>query len=187
MEFLTELWLPIILSAVGVFVVSSIIHMATPMHKKDWAHLDGEEDILADMRKGDIKPGNYMFPAAQDMKDMSNPEYIAKCERGPVGYMIILPSKIWDMNKSLLHWFLYSLLISVMTAYVSEFALKGPQEFSEVFRLSGTVATIAYALASFPDSIWKGIKWDVTFRFMVDGIFYGLTTGAIFAAMWPAP
>jgi hypothetical protein len=32
---LSALWLPILLSPVIVFVVSSIIHMATPWHKGD--------------------------------------------------------------------------------------------------------------------------------------------------------
>ena len=36
MEFLSALWLPILLSAVFVFIVSSIIHMATPLHKGDF-------------------------------------------------------------------------------------------------------------------------------------------------------
>ncbi len=35
MDFLTELWLAILLSAVFVFIVSSVIHMALPVHKND--------------------------------------------------------------------------------------------------------------------------------------------------------
>ena len=31
-----ELWLPILLSGVFVFVVSSVIHMALPIHKNDY-------------------------------------------------------------------------------------------------------------------------------------------------------
>lgn len=35
MAFLTDLWLPILLSAVFVFIASSISHMVLPFHKKD--------------------------------------------------------------------------------------------------------------------------------------------------------
>ena len=36
MTELSELWLPIILSAVLVFMASSVIHMASPWHKSDY-------------------------------------------------------------------------------------------------------------------------------------------------------
>ena len=41
---LMDLWLPILLSAVFVFVASSIIHMAIPIHKGDYKRLPGEAD-----------------------------------------------------------------------------------------------------------------------------------------------
>ncbi len=185
MTFLAELWLPILLSSIGVFVVSSIIHMCTPMHKSDYAKLENEKNTMEKLRESGIKPGMYMFPCAGSMKDMGSPEYQARCELGPVGYMIILPSRLWNMNKSLVQWFLYSILISILTAYVASFTVIAGSDFGSVMRLAGTVATMAYALAAFPDSIWKGVNWGVTLRFIVDGILYGLTTGAIFACMWP--
>ena len=37
MVALSALWLPILLSAVVVFITSSIIHMATPWHKNDYS------------------------------------------------------------------------------------------------------------------------------------------------------
>ena len=36
MTGLSALWLPILLSAVLVFVASSLIHMASPWHKSDF-------------------------------------------------------------------------------------------------------------------------------------------------------
>ena len=40
-----ELWLPILLSAVIVFVVSSIIHMASPWHKNDYPRMPNEDQV----------------------------------------------------------------------------------------------------------------------------------------------
>ena len=185
MEFLAELWLPILLSAVGVFVVSSIIHMATPMHKSDYAKLDDEEGTCKGLRDSGVKPGMYMFPAADSMKEMGTPEYLAKCERGPVGYMIIHPSEMWNIGKSLGQWFVHSIVVSIFTAYVLEFSLAPGTDFGTVMRLGGTIATMGYAHGVVPDSIWKGVSWGVTFRFIIDGLLYGITTGAIFAWLWP--
>ena len=48
-------------------------------------------------------------------------------------------------------------------------------------------AFLAYGLSNVTDSIWKGVPWSITAKFLFDGLLYGLTTGAIFAALWPAP
>lgn len=180
MSFVAELWLPIVLSAVGVFVVSSVLHMLLPIHRNDCKKLDGEEAILASLREHGVSPGEYMFPAADCMKDMGTPEYTGKCNLGPVGFMMILPNGPWNMGKSLSQWFLYSLGISLLTGYVAGFALVEGAGFGEILRLTGTVATIGYASASIQNSIWKGVSWWVTCKFIFDGILYGLATGAVF-------
>ena len=59
---LTELWLPVLLSAVAVFVASSIIHVALSYHDSDYQAVPEEEKILAAMRTAGCRPGNYYFP-----------------------------------------------------------------------------------------------------------------------------
>ena len=44
---LIDLWLPILLSAVFIFIASSILHMCTPLHKGDYAQVPGEDKVLA--------------------------------------------------------------------------------------------------------------------------------------------
>ncbi|MFQ5717948.1 MAG: hypothetical protein ACE5IK_00225 [Acidobacteriota bacterium] len=48
---LTSLVLPILLSAVLVFVVSSIIHMVLPYHRGDFSQLPAEDDPEAHLRR----------------------------------------------------------------------------------------------------------------------------------------
>ena len=60
MEFITELWLPILLSAVGVFVVSSVLHMCIPIHKNDYKKLENEEPLLAGLREHQQQPGDVL-------------------------------------------------------------------------------------------------------------------------------
>ena len=79
---LFSLWLPILLSAIGVFAVSSIIHMALSYHQSDWQKLPAEEEIADSLRKHALPPGNYIIPHGEGMKAMSDPEFLARMERG---------------------------------------------------------------------------------------------------------
>lgn len=186
MDFLTALWLPILLSAVFVFIASTILHMLIPIHKGDYKKLPGEEKVLAEMRAQAVQPGEYMFPCAASMKDMATPEMVEKFKLGPVGHMTVVPNGPWAMGKSLVQWFVYSILISVFTAYVAHHALVAGADYLAVFRLTGTVAILAYAFANVPNSIWKGTPWSTTLKFAFDGIVYGLVTAGAFGWLWPA-
>ncbi len=184
MEFIAELWLPIVVSAAFVFVVSSVIHMALPIHKSDHKKLDGEDAVRDALRAQGNPAGQYMFPSADSMKECGTPEMQAKFNEGPVGIMTILPNGTPAMGGMLLQWFAFSLVISTFAAYVAWFAL-GPGG-AEAFRLTGTVAVLGYSTSSVHNSIWKGLSWGITFKFVIDGLIYGLTTGATFAWLWPA-
>lgn len=186
MEFLTALWLPILLSAVFVFIVSSVVHMALPHHKADYKPLPGEDEILAAMRAESVPPGDYRFPFCNSMQELQSEEMLKKFNEGPVGVTTILPNGPMPMGKSLLFWFLYTLLISVFVAYLTNLAHVAGAESMPVFRTAGTVAVLAYATASIPESIWKGQSWGTTSRFAFDGILYGLATGIAFGWFWPA-
>ena len=74
MTGLSTLWLPILLSAVIVFVASSIIHMLTPWHRSDYPKVPDEDMLISAMRPLAIPPGDYMVPGCDDMKEMRTPE-----------------------------------------------------------------------------------------------------------------
>ncbi|MEQ1631667.1 MAG: hypothetical protein ABL997_04800, partial [Planctomycetota bacterium] len=87
---LSALLLPILLAAVAVFVVSSVLHMALPLHKSDMRGLPNEDAVLDAMRKSSLQPGEYMFPWCT-MEGMNTPEMKAKFERGPMGSLVVRP------------------------------------------------------------------------------------------------
>jgi hypothetical protein len=184
MDYLMELWPPILLSAVFVFVASSVLHMVLPIHKGDYKKLAGE-DALTSALRGQVAPGDYMFPWSGSMKEMSSPEMLAKYEQGPVGVMTILPNGPPAMGKSLVQWFLYSVLVSVFVGYVGTLGLSRGAEYLRVFQITGTAAILAYSVAYIPDSIWKGRCWASTAKFMFDGVVYGLVTAGTFGWLWP--
>jgi hypothetical protein len=185
--FLIDLWLPILASAVAVFVVSSIIHMVLPWHRGDYGKLDGEDAVLEAMRNQSVRPGCYMFPCPGSMKEMGTPEMVAKYEKGPVGYMTVIPNGPPAMGKSLVQWFLYTLLIGIFVAYLGSLAVEPGTAFKGVLRITGGVAVLAHAVGYLQDSVWKGQRWGITLKFVVDGIVYGLVTGIVFALLWPGP
>jgi len=186
MEFLTVLWLPILLSAVLVFIVSSIIHMVFKYHNSEYKGLSGEDSLLAAMRDNGVVPGMYTFPHCKSMKEMGEPDTIAKCEKGPVGMMIVGPSGPPAMGKPLTLWFLYTLLIGVFVAYLGFFALGRGAEYMDVFRFASTAAFMSYGLGYMADAIWMHVPWSSVFKHMLDGLIYGLCTAGVFAWLWPA-
>ena len=92
MVSLLDLWLPILLSAVLVFLASYILHMVLPLHHDDYGKLPGEEKVRAAMRAEGVGVGNYAFPCPSGPKDMQSPEMLKKYKGGPVGFMTVLPS-----------------------------------------------------------------------------------------------
>ena len=54
MEFLSTLWMPIVLSAIFVFIVSSIIHMVLGYHASDYQQLPNEEQVMDAFRKKEV-------------------------------------------------------------------------------------------------------------------------------------
>lgn len=187
MEFLTTLWMPILVSAVLVFIASSVLHMVIPLHRGDWKKPPNEDELLGAMRDKGLVPGRYMFPCPGSMKEMGTPEMQAKYQAGPVGFMTIFPNGTPAIGKSLLQWFLYSVLIGIFVGYIAWFSMDPGTPYMDVFRLTGTVAILGYALADIPSSIWKGQSWSTTAKFVFDGIVYGLVTAGTFAWLWPNP
>ena len=92
MVSLTALWLPIVLSAVLVFIASSIIHMLLTYHRSNYGKLPNEDVLLAAMRDAKVPPGNFGFPWCASPKEMGSTEMTEKYKQGPVGFMTVMPS-----------------------------------------------------------------------------------------------
>jgi len=179
------LWLPILLSAVIVFVASSIIHMALPIHKSDYRKLPDEEKVLDTMRASGVTPGReYRFPYCTQ-KEMKSPEAMEKFKRGPVGMLVIMPNGAMNMGKFLGQWFVYCVVVSIFAAYLTGRTRMPGADYLEVFRVAGCTAFIGYALAQAQNSIWRGVTWGITLKHMLDGLIFGLLTGGTFGWLWP--
>jgi hypothetical protein len=181
---LTALWLPIVLSAVIVFVASSIMHMLLPYHRSDYRKLPDEDKVLAALRAATVQRGLYVFPYCTH-KDMKSPVLIEKQKQGPVGFMTILPSGPPAMPKFLIQWFVFCLVVGIFVAYLTGSTVPPGASYLVVYRVVGTAAFLAYGLGNLSNGIWKGQPWTVTIKEVVDGLVYGLLTGGTFGWLWP--
>jgi len=185
MVSIASLWLPILLSAVAVFVVSSLIHMVAGYHAADYRSLPAEDEVMAALRKFNVPPGDYMFPRPGSMKAMKEPAFMEKFKAGPRGIVTFFEGGEMRMGGQLLQWFLYAILISVTAAYISGRALGPGAHYLKVFRFAGATAFYGYALAHLQASIWYKRSWGTTLRNVFDGLVYGLVTAGFFGWLWP--
>jgi hypothetical protein len=180
-----SLLIPIALSAVFVFLASSIIHMATPWHKNDIQKLPNEDAVMNALRPFNLRPGNYGFPKPDSMKDMKSPQFEEKFKAGPVAFLTVRPNAAMTMGSSLVQWFIYSLIVSLFAGYIAGVAFGPGTEYLRIMQVAGCVAFAGYSLALMHESIWWGRRWSVTVRNMLDGLLYGLLTGGTFGWLWP--
>ena len=182
---LSALWLPIVLSAMVVFVVSSIIHMATPWHKNDYAKVPNEDKMMESLRAFELAPGDYMMPRPTTMQEMRSPAFVEKRAKGPVMVFTVMPRGPFSMGKNLALWFLYSLVVAIFAAYVASRALPAGAAYPPVFRLVSVTTFIGYAVALWQMSIWYRRSWRTTLRTTIDGFIYALLSAGIFGWLWP--
>jgi hypothetical protein len=180
-----QLWLPILLSAVIVFVASSLIHMVLPFHKNDYRKLREEEKVLDAVRSAGATSGRaYVFPYCTH-KEMKSPEVIEKFKRGPVGMLALRPNGAPSLGKFLGQWFVYCIVVGIFVGYLTGRTRDAGTPYLEVFRVAGASAFMAYSVALIQDAIWKGEDWGVTFKYVIDGLIYGLLTAGTFGWLWP--
>ena len=182
---ITSLWIPILLSAVLVFIVSSIIHMLLPYHRSDFGKVPSEDEVMAALREFDIPPGDYVIPCAGSPEVMRSPEFTEKATQGPVAFLTVMPSGPPAMGGSLVQWFIYSVVVGGFAAYIAGRALGPEAPYLAVFRFVGTAAFGAYALALLQNSIWYKRNWGSTLKSVFDGLIYASVTAGVFGWLWP--
>ena len=182
---ITALWLPILVSLVVVFIISSFIHMASPWHKGDFPKLANEDAVMDALRPLNLPPGDYMMPRPSSMAEMKSPEFVERVKRGPKVLMTVMPSGIANMGSSLAGWALFILVVTFIGAHVASSILAPGASAHAIFHTIGLFTLAAYALALWPLSIWYGRGWGITIKSTVDGLIYAIATGLIFMWLWP--
>ena len=182
---LAALWIPIVLGAVLVFVASSLVHMALPWHKGDYLSVPNEDKVLDALRPFGIAPGDYFLPKPTTMADMKSPAFIEKTNRGPKIVMTVMPNGMTPMGGLLVNWFIYLVVVSFVTAYVTGRALGPGAAYLKVFQIAGATGFAAYSLGLWQQNIWYRRSLGTTLRSTIDGLMYAMLTAGAFGWLWP--
>lgn len=185
MEFLTQLWLPIVVSALAVFILSALAWTVLPHHKGDFKGLPNADAVQMAMRANPPAPGAYALPWARDPKMLQDPAMKERMEKGPRAFMTVVPNGMPLMGPMMVKSFIYNLVVSLLVAYVSWHALGPGAPYLSVFRVAGATSMMSYILATVPDSIWFGRPWRNFGMQVVDGVLFGLFTAGFFGWLWP--
>lgn len=186
MNALVALWLPILLSAGIVFVISSLIHMVIKWHAPDYRGFPNEDAVRAAIRAGNPSPGRYVLPWCSDMKEMGSETMLARYREGPVGYVMLAPNGVPNIGSSLGAWFLFSLVIAGVAALVAAqaYGLESGQAGAAAM-LVGSVSLLAYGCGTVSESIWMSRPWSSSAKYLLDAVLYAAGSGLVFYWLWP--
>lgn len=185
MVALSQLLWPILLSAVLVFIASSLIHMVLKWHNKDYGKLANEDEVRAAINRGTPAPGQYIMPWAMDPGAFKDEAFQKKFAEGPVAVVYLKAPGMPKMGPQLGQWFVFNLVVSVFVAYLASRTLPAGTEYLRVFQVAGTAGFLSYAMGEVPMAIWMGKPWSVAMKDVVDGLIYGLVIGGSFGWLWP--
>jgi hypothetical protein len=180
-----ELWLPILVATVLVFVASNVVWMVLPHHKSDARRLPDEASALEALGKQRLAPGLYRFPWANSMAEMKDPAFAEKLAKGPVGFLTVTPSGPFNMGRAMGLWIGYLIVVGVFVAYLAGRVLPPGAPYLQVFRVVGTVAFLAFSGSQVPGAIWWGRPLGGVLKEVADGLLYALLAAGAFGWLWP--
>lgn len=185
MVSLSQLLLPVVLSAVLVFISSSLIHMVLKWHNRDYGKLSNEDEVRAAINRGSPAPGQYIMPWAMGPEQCKEPEFQKKFAEGPIATVYLKATGMPKMGPMLGQWFVLNLVISFFVAYLASRTLPAGTPYLRVFQVTGCAGFLAYSMGEIPGAIWMGKPWSVTIKDVADGLIYGLMMGGAFGWLWP--
>ncbi len=185
MDQIIQLWQPIVVSAVFVFIISAVIWMATPLHKHDYKNPGEREGAILDMlRKEKLEAGVYCVPWMQCDKGGDKKAAMEKYNAGPWASLTVMGTKP-SMGMSLTLWFVNTLLISAMVGYITYHTLPNNPHYLKVFQAAGTAATLAYCGYLLPLAAWHAVPMKQLPAKFFDGLLYACVTAGTFGWLWP--
>lgn len=183
---LIDLWLPVLLASIAVFVASAVIWMLLPHHKADIRFMPNEDAFTGAIGPLNIQPGLYMYPNCQDPKDFKSEDFKKRFEQGPWGVITVFPKQP-SFAMNLLRTYLSYLAITAVIAYIASLGLGRDAAYMQVFQISASAGILGYCMGGLANDFFLGKPTRFIITSFIDGIFFALITAGIFASMWPGP
>lgn len=185
MSDVLQLWLPIVLTSVFIFIASSLIHMVFKWHNSEYGKLANEDAVAAAIRAGNALPGQYVFPHCMDMKEMQSDEMMKKYREGPIGLLTLRRNGPPAMGPALIMWFLFTLILAAITALIAVKSIGLEAHAHTAAHLVGLVTLLAYGAGSVQAGIWMGKPWGSVAKDLLDSFIYAVISAATFLYFWP--
>lgn len=183
MEFLTQLWLPIIASAAAVWFYGFLSWTVLPIHKGDFQEMKNHDGFMAAMKSLNIPPGLYGFGVFASHAEANKPDNKATWGKEPMGMLSVW--RVPNMGANMALTFLVNLTVSVLIAYLGHEVMGPTAPFGKKLQIAGTAGILAYTFATLPGFIWFQAPAKKVLSHVFDGVMMGLVTGLVFAALWP--
>lgn len=185
MNGMLSLWLPVVATAVFIFVASSLIHMVFKWHNSDYGKLGNEDQVRDAIRAGSPTPGQYITPHCVDMKEMGSEAMTKKYLDGPIAFITIKKNGPPTIGTALILWFLFSLLVACIAACVACQAFGIKADPRQAGHLVGVLSFMTYAGGSVCLGIWMAKPWGSVAKDVLDALIYGVISGLTFMWLWP--
>jgi hypothetical protein len=181
-----QIWLPVIVTAVAVFIASSLIHMVFKWHNRDYRKLPNEDEVRTAIRDGSPAPGLYVLPYCADMKQMQNEEMQKKYRDGPVGFVTLRKNGGLTMGGPLVQWFTFNLVVAMLAGDIAlqTYGIQGNPLITA--QMVGILSFLTYAGSNVQAGIWMGKPWPAVLKDVLDGLIYAAVSGLIFWWLLPA-
>ena len=180
-----SLWLPVLLSAVGVFIASSLIHMVLQWHAREYRRFPNEAEMRAVVGRAQLAPGQYTMPFCPTGKELPREEMHQQFREGPVATLIVRANGLPNMGVALGQWFALTLVVALLSASLAAMVLGAGTDGHKVFHFFAVLTFMVYATGSAINAIWMGKLWSAVAVDLLDSLLYALITGAVFAWLWP--
>jgi hypothetical protein len=186
MTSLMQILVPIAVSAVAVFVASSLIHMVLKWHNSDYRGLSNEEDVRRVLRASNAAPGQYFIPHCLDHSELKKPEVQQKFVEGPIALVTVRRSGMPTMGAAMGQWFALTLVVSALVGYLACSTRAPGAAFGDIACITGLAAFLAYGTGPVVNSIWMSKPWGSTVKDILDALIFAAVTACVFGWLWPA-
>lgn len=183
---LDTLSLPILVSAVAVWVASALAWMLVGHHKDDQKPLPpAAEEALAGLVKSvPIPPGSYAFPHQRACEQMGAEEK-KRLMSGEVPVGLVRVFGKMSMAKPMLLTFAFQLAVSVVVAFLLMGVLRKGAPFGPVFHTAALAGVLAHCGGGVCNDLWFQESRRAMLTKFIDGVVFGLIIGAVFGWLWP--
>ena len=183
-----QLWLPIVLSAVILFIASSVIWMFAPHHKTEWKEPPQVDALRTFLRQSGITAGAFVFPhmTAADRADKAKAaEKMKQAEEGPAGVLFLRAPGPMGMGRMMVQQFVFFLVVAALIALLDVHMMDRGTVYLAVFKRDAIIAFLTFGLGTAPESIWFARPWKSFWLQAIDAAIYAGLLAGTFGWLWP--